>query len=100
MTPSRKVFEPFGERYHRDVSIFMTDDEHDLTSDLESAYRRGDFARVRAEAARALAEPTIDAASREDVRRQLERTRIDRGSWIALAFAALLFCAIVLRYVL
>ena len=67
---------------------------------LDAAYAQGDFARLRTRA-RALR----DDASQPDTLREragewLERVSVDVVTYFLLAFALVLFCAIVLRYAL
>lgn len=70
------------------------------SQELAEAYAQGDFARLRTRA-RALR----DDAEQPEVQRQgagewLARVSVDVVTYVLLAFALVLFCAIVVRYAL
>jgi hypothetical protein len=66
---------------------------------LDAAYQAGDFAAVRLRARALLADATSDPADRALACSWLSRLTVDRSTLLVLGFAALLFCAIVARYV-
>jgi hypothetical protein len=66
-----------------------TDPEDD---ELQTAYARGDFARIRKLAA--------DPSASERARAWSQRVSVDVVVYVMLAFAFTLFCAIVARYAL
>jgi hypothetical protein len=75
-------------------------EEPNALASLESAYAAGDFAKLRRLAARISSEPGVSADTLERARAWRARVSVDRSAWALLAFAGLLFCAIVIRYVL
>lgn len=73
----------------------------DLAADdpeLSAAFVRGDFARVRARVGELLSDPSTSAQAREGAQRFYARVSADVVVYVVLAFALLVFCAIVLRY--
>ena len=70
----------------------MDDDE------LKNAYAQGDFARIRTRARALHDDPSQPEALRTQAERWLVRVSVDVVTYVVLAFALALFCAIVWRY--
>jgi hypothetical protein len=66
--------------------------------DLQALYERGDFAALRRTAQAVLQDPAASPEARSLAGRYLARISVDVYVYATLAFALLLFCAIVLRY--
>jgi hypothetical protein len=69
-------------------------------SELDAAYAAGNFAQLRRIARHICAQPDADAQRVAQARAMADRVAVDPGALGMLAFSALLFCVIVLRYVL
>jgi len=79
----------------------MTDTpEDDRARELEAAYARGDFARLRKRARELAADASAPEALRESAREWKARVSVDVAVYAMLAFAFVFFCAIVMRYAL
>jgi hypothetical protein len=78
----------------------MPASNNSAVEELEAAYRTGNFAALHRVAKRVLHDPQATPEALDTARRLDARIGVDVGALLALGFALLLFCAIVLRYVL
>jgi hypothetical protein len=83
---------------HRDEAQAAPASEREQA--LELAYAQGDFAQLRARARELADDASAPDAVREHARAWSERVSVDVVVYGMLAFALVLFCAIVLRYAL
>jgi hypothetical protein len=74
--------------------------EQTAPSEFESAYAAGNFAELRRRSRRVLAQAGAPADALEQARVWSARVGVDRSAVALLGFAVLLFCAIVVHYVL
>jgi hypothetical protein len=74
--------------------------EQTAPSEFDSAYAAGDFAELRRRSRRVMAQPGASADALEQARVWRARVGVERSAVVLLSFAALLFCAIVVHYVL
>jgi hypothetical protein len=72
----------------------------DPAHELETAYAQGDFARLRTRARVLRDDKSQPETLRTRASQWLERMSVDVVTYALLAFALLLFCAIVWRYAL
>ena len=75
--------------------------DHDVSDELrelEAAYVAGDFARLRRSARTLLAREGVDAETAAQARAYADRIRVDPITLGMLAFSALLFLTLTLRY--
>jgi hypothetical protein len=66
---------------------------------LDRAYRAGDFVALRRLARQVVSDPQADLQTREAAEAYCTRIAVEPWAAVLLGFAALLFCAIVARYV-
>jgi hypothetical protein len=78
----------------------QSSEEQTALTELESAYAAGNFAELRRHARRVMAQPGAPADALEQARVWSARVGVERSAVVLLGFAALLFCAIVVHYVL
>jgi hypothetical protein len=78
----------------------MPDDPNSTIEELEAAYRTGNFSALHRTAARVLTDPQASPEALATARRLDASIGVDVGTLLVLGFALLLFCAIVVRYVL
>ena len=97
---AQKFTEPAGHDARATLRAMPAPDASVSQAALDAAYTSGNFSELRRLAQRALAQTDPDLELTQAARSYQKRIEVDPIALWMLAFSALLFCAIVLRYVL